>query len=158
LDEPTSGLDVLVRREFLESMVDLAGAGRTVLLSSHQIGEVERVASHVALLHHGRLILAEPLDALKARTFLLSVTVTSRDHPELPPEGRGLERIAASEAPRQARWLVRAADRAACEAVRALPGVEGLRVETPSLEEIYVGYMRARRPERPAPPRVVPLM
>ena len=54
LDEPTSGLDVLVRREFLESMVDLAGAGRTVLLSSHQIGEVERVASHVALMHQGQ--------------------------------------------------------------------------------------------------------
>ncbi len=85
LDEPTSGLDVLVRREFLESMVDLAGAGRTVLLSSHQIGEVERVASHVALLHKGRLILAEPLDELKAHTFLVSVLFTSRDHPEAPP-------------------------------------------------------------------------
>jgi ABC-2 type transport system ATP-binding protein len=155
LDEPTSGLDVLVRREFLESMVDLAGAGRSVLLSSHQIGEVERVASHVALLHQGRLILAEPLDELKARTFLLSVTFASRDHPEAPPEGRGLDLIDASVAPRQARWLVRAPDRAACEAVRALPAVEGLQVETPSLEEIYVGFMRARRPERPAPPRVV---
>jgi ABC-2 type transport system ATP-binding protein len=68
LDEPTSGLDVLVRRDFLESMVDLAGAGRTVVLSSHQISEVERVASHVALLHKGKLILAEPLDELKARS------------------------------------------------------------------------------------------
>ena len=67
LDEPTSGLDVLVRREFLESMVDLAGAGRTVLLSSHQIGEVERVASHVALMHQGRLIRVEPLDELKSQ-------------------------------------------------------------------------------------------
>src|SRR5919205_193545 len=37
LDEPTSGLDLLVRREFLASMVDLAGVGRTILLSSHQI-------------------------------------------------------------------------------------------------------------------------
>ena len=54
LDEPTSGLDAMVRREFLESMVDLASNGRTVLLSSHQIAEVERVASHVALLHQGR--------------------------------------------------------------------------------------------------------
>src|SRR5439155_12197969 len=114
LDEPTSGLDVLVRREFLESMIDLAGAGRTVLLSSHQIGEVERVASHVALLHRGRLILAEPLDDLKARTFLLLVTFTSRDHPEAPPEGRGLDLIDASDAPRPARWLVRAAEPSAC--------------------------------------------
>ncbi len=146
LDEPTSGLDVLVRREFLESMVDLAGAGRTVLLSSHQISEVERVASHVALMHHGRLIRVEPLDELKSKTFLLSVMFTSRDHPAAPPEGRMLELIDASDAPRQARWLVRAADRSACEAIRAMPGVEGLEIETPSLEEIYIGTMRGRRP------------
>jgi ABC-2 type transport system ATP-binding protein len=154
LDEPTSGLDVLVRRDFLESMVDLAGAGRTVLLSSHQIGEVERVASHIAILHRGKLLLAETLDDLKARTFLLSVTFASRDHPSAPPEGGTLELIDAADAPRQARWLVRAADRPACEIVRALPGVESLEIETPSLEEIYVGYMRSRRPE-PAPPLAV---
>jgi ABC-2 type transport system ATP-binding protein len=154
LDEPTSGLDVLVRHDFLESMVDLAGAGRTVLLSSHQIGEVERVASHVALLHRGKLILVEPLDELRTRMFLVSVMFTSRDHPAAPPVGRALELIDASDAPRQARWLIRADDRAACEAIRALPGVEGLEIETPSLEEIYVGYMRARRPE-PAPPLMV---
>ena len=147
LDEPTSGLDVLVRRDFLESMVDLAGAGRTVVLSSHQIGEVERVASHVALLHQGKLVLAESLDELKSRMFLLSVTFSSRDHPATPPEGRTLELIDAADAARQARWLVRASDRSACEAVRALPGVEALEIETPSLEEIYIGYMRARRPE-----------
>jgi ABC-2 type transport system ATP-binding protein len=151
LDEPTSGLDVLVRRDFLESMVDLAGAGRTVLLSSHQISEVERVASHVALLHKGKLILAEPLDELKSRTYLLAVTFASRDHPAAPPEGRTLELIDAADAPRQAHWLVRAADRSACESVRALPGVESLEIETPSLEEIYIGYMRARRPEAVPP-------
>jgi ABC-2 type transport system ATP-binding protein len=150
LDEPTSGLDVLVRRDFLESMVDLAGAGRTVILSSHQISEVERVASHVALLHRGRLILAEPLDELKARTFLLALTFASRDHPIGPPAGSSLELIDAADAPRQAHWLVHATDRAACEALRSLPGVEGLEVETPSLEEIYIGYMRARHPV-PAP-------
>ena len=54
LDEPTSGLDPLVRREFLESMVDRAAVGKTVFLSSHQITEVERVADHVAILHAGR--------------------------------------------------------------------------------------------------------
>jgi ABC-2 type transport system ATP-binding protein len=151
LDEPTSGLDVLVRREFLESMVDLAGAGRTVFLSSHQIGEVERVASHVALLHRGKLILAEPLDELKARTFLLSLVFSSRDHPAAPPAGSSVQLIDASDAARQARWLVHAADRAACEFVRALPGVEALEIATPSLEEIYIGYMRARRPEPAAP-------
>ncbi len=146
LDEPTSGLDVLVRREFLESMVDLAGEGRTVLLSSHQIGEVERVASHVALLSRGRLILAEPLDGLKARTHLLTLGFDGPDRPPGPPAGSGVELVDASEAPRQARWLVHSADRSAVESARDLPGVVSLEVETPSLEDIYIGYMRRRIP------------
>jgi ABC-2 type transport system ATP-binding protein len=154
LDEPTSGLDAMVRREFLESMVVLAGAGRTVLLSSHQIGEVERVASHVALLHAGKLILAEPLDELRARTFLLVLTFASRDHAEAPPANLPLELIDAADAPRQAHWLVRARDRAACEALRSLPGVESLRIESPSLEDLYIGYMRGRRPAASPPPSV----
>src|SRR5436190_1899561 len=54
LDEPTSGLDLLVRREFLSSMVGLAGEGKTILICSHQVAEIERIASHVAFLHAGK--------------------------------------------------------------------------------------------------------
>jgi ABC-2 type transport system ATP-binding protein len=75
LDEPTSGLDTLVRREFLEGMVDIAAAGRTVLLSSHQIGEVERVADTVAILHSGKLILVEKLETLKDQIRELNITL-----------------------------------------------------------------------------------
>ncbi len=145
LDEPTSGLDVLVRREFLESMVDLAGEGRTVLLSSHQMNEVERVASHVALIHKGKLILAEPLDELRARTFALSFTFATDTHSNAPPPGSPLELIYADQSPRQSRWLVHAPDRLACEAARDWPDIVDLAIETPSLEEIYIAYMRARR-------------
>src|SRR5439155_14284921 len=67
LDEPTSGLDLFIRREFLSSMVELAGEGRTILISSHGIAEVERVASHVAFLAHGRLLLTAALDELRQR-------------------------------------------------------------------------------------------
>ena len=145
LDEPTSGLDVLVRREFLESMVETAGTGRTVLLSSHQIGEVERVASHVALLHKGRLLLAEPIDELKARSFALTVTFRESGHPAAPPEHLPVDLVDADDGPRQALWLVHARDRPACESVRSLPGVESLRVDPASLEDIYIAYMRGRR-------------
>ena len=143
----------MVRREFLESMVDLAASGRTVLLSSHQIGEVERVASHVALLHQGKLILAEPLDELKARTFMLALTFSGRDHPLGTPASLPVELIDAADAPRQAHWLVRARDKAACDVIRTFPGVDSLRIETPSLEDIYIGYMRGRRPDISLPPQ-----
>src|SRR5205085_7786377 len=67
LDEPTSGLDLLVRREFLASMVRLAGQGRTILICSHQVAEIERVASHVAFLHAGRVLLTGTMDELRNR-------------------------------------------------------------------------------------------
>jgi ABC-2 type transport system ATP-binding protein len=152
LDEPTSGLDILVRREFLESMVDLAGEGRTVLLSSHQVSEVERVASHVALLHQGRLVLAESLDELRARTFLVTLTFSGREHPQAPPADLPIELIDVDDAALQARWLVHA-PLPALEALRSLPGVAQLERRPASLEEIYIGYMRRRRPEGQGPER-----
>jgi ABC-2 type transport system ATP-binding protein len=151
LDEPTSGIDVLVRREFLESMVDLAGEGRTVLLSSHGISEVERVASHVALIHQGKLVLAEPLDQLKARTYRLHFTLDNDRALPMPPFDSGIELIDADEAPRQARWLVHATLSPAVEAAKHWPGVIGLEIEKPSLEEIYIGHMKRRMPTGAAP-------
>ncbi len=144
LDEPTSGLDLMVRREFLESMVDLAGEGRTVLLSSHQIAEVERVASHVALMRKGKLVLCEPLDELRASTFLLTLALSGPD--VAPPSIPGLSLIDVESSGLQVRWLVRATDRQAIAAVRDLTGVKGMEVETPGLEEIYIGTMRHRVP------------
>ena len=150
LDEPTSGLDILVRRDFLESMVDLAGEGRSVLLSSHQISEVERVASHVALMHKGRLILAEPLDVLKGRTFVILFTSADTYRPPAPPRDLWFEPIDVATDARQTRWLVHAPSRAALEPLRDLPGVQAAEILPASLEEIYLGYMRHRLPAQPA--------
>ena len=75
LDEPTSGLDPIVRRAFLESMVDRAAAGQTVFLSSHQIHEVERVADYVAILHEGKLQVVAKLDDLKADVTMVSYSM-----------------------------------------------------------------------------------
>ena len=83
LDEPTSGLDPLVRREFLESMVDVAAQGRSVLLCSHQVAEVERVADLVAILLNGKLVCVERLDDLKRDAR--EVTVTLADETSQPP-------------------------------------------------------------------------
>lgn len=73
LDEPTSGLDLFTRREFLSSMVELAGEGRTILISSHGVAEIERVASHVAFLSQGQLLLNGSLEELKQRMLRVRV-------------------------------------------------------------------------------------
>ena len=138
LDEPTSGLDTLVRREFLEGMIDIAAAGRTVLLSSHQIGEVERVADIVAILRAGKLILVDRLEDMKDQTRELSVTLADGNTPTPPLGGQILR-----ERRRHQQWqlLVRGASDEAIAALRVNPAVRELGVRTPSLEEIFVAYL-----------------
>jgi ABC-2 type transport system ATP-binding protein len=69
LDEPFSGLDVGNRREALAMLVESAGeGGRTVLVSSHILTDLERVASHIAILNRGRLLVSAELESLQART------------------------------------------------------------------------------------------
>ena len=55
LDEPLSGLDALARDEIIGGFLQQAGA-MTILISSHELDEVERFATHVAFLHEGRLL------------------------------------------------------------------------------------------------------
>lgn len=142
LDEPTSGLDTMVRREFLESMVLVAAEGRTVLLSSHQIGEVERVADIVAMIHAGRLLLIERLDELKSSTHHLAVTMS--DGSSLPPSLDGRV-IYQRRRGRQWEVLVRGLEEPALERLRFAEGVVAVEARTPSLEEIFVAYMQMNR-------------
>jgi ABC-2 type transport system ATP-binding protein len=66
LDEPTSGLDPVNQRSVLKLMIDAAAQGTTIVFSSHQIGQVERAADHIAVLQHGKVVLAGAVDDLKA--------------------------------------------------------------------------------------------
>ncbi len=145
LDEPTSGLDALVRREFLESMVDRAATGKTVLLSSHQIAEVERVADVVAILREGELMLVERLDALKAQ--MREVTLTMADGAPGPPELPG-EIVAGRCRARQWQMMVRSADDEGLRRLDLQESVRQVEVRAPNLEEIFVAYLeRGRSPE-----------
>ena len=68
LDEPVSSLDPIARRDFLKSLLDHSSDGnRTVLFSTHITSDVERVASHVAVLVDGKIAWFDELDNLKDR-------------------------------------------------------------------------------------------
>lgn len=139
LDEPTSGLDPMVRREFLESMIDRAASGRTVFLSSHQISEVERVADTIGILHEGRLRLCCPLSELKQSVVELTVIV---DDPmvALPSLPEPAEVLLEENHGRQRRMIVRHYDPAMRESVVSQPEFEDLRSRDLSLEEIFIAY------------------
>ena len=84
LDEPFSGLDPLVRDEFITGLLELAGGeGFTVLLSSHDIEEVDRLADHVVLLNHGAVVLDEDSGPLLDRHRQVEILLPA-DFGELP--------------------------------------------------------------------------
>ncbi len=74
LDEPTNGLDPAGIQEFRDMIRGFVGEGRTVLLSSHLLDEVEKICEAVAIVDRGRIVVQGPIDELKAggeRTILI---------------------------------------------------------------------------------------
>jgi ABC-2 type transport system ATP-binding protein len=86
LDEPFSGLDPLVRDELIESMLERAEEA-TVLISSHDLGEIESFASHVGYLEEGALLFSDEMTTLAERFREVELTLNSPGSlPENLPE------------------------------------------------------------------------
>ena len=64
LDEPTSGLDPMAHKDITELIASLGKQGKTVFLSSHQLGDVETVCDRVAIINRGRIVKIGTLDDL----------------------------------------------------------------------------------------------
>ncbi len=80
LDEPTSGLDPLMQQTFNSLLGEMRESGRTVLISSHVLPEVQQVADRVALLRNGRLLFEDSVEGVRRRAFS-RVRVTLADDP-----------------------------------------------------------------------------
>jgi ABC-2 type transport system ATP-binding protein len=133
LDEPTSGLDLSTRREFLAGMVDLAAEGRTILITSHQIAELERIASHVGLMVDGKLVMCQTLDELKSNVVRLVVQGHQESLP-LPGLGTVLQSDRFGDI---WRGIVHQPDLTLLEQFAAERETVSLQFERLSLEEIY---------------------
>jgi len=138
LDEPSSGLDPGARQDILATVVrTVADEGRTVLLSSHLLHEVQRVADHVAMLHRGRLVLNEPLDDVLARHRLLTVHFATA--PPTPPPWPGALRWT-GQGPEwtclcNGQWP-------ACRQAAEAAGAAIVEERSPSLEEIFLAHTK----------------
>lgn len=84
LDEPFSGLDPLMRDEFIRGVLELSEQENwTVLISSHDIDEVERLADWVGILNGGRLYLSEASESLQRRFRKIEFRIAT-EHQKLP--------------------------------------------------------------------------
>jgi len=136
LDEPTTGLDVESRHGVWESIMASHEAGMTVLMSSHYLEEVERLAQRVVVLGAGRVIADDTVAAVQQMVDLKRIDL---DTPTAPP----LELVSRHER-NGAHWTLWALDSDAFvrDLVRAETPYADLRVRSASLEDAFLSLTR----------------
>ena len=87
LDEPVDGLDPVMRRQVWQVLLDdVAARGTTVILSSHNLRELEDVCDHVGIMDKGKVLLERTLSDLQDTTVKLQVAYKTAEEPTLPAE------------------------------------------------------------------------
>jgi ABC-2 type transport system ATP-binding protein len=150
LDEPTSGLDRRTRMEFLGTLVELAAEGRTILVSSHSISELERYVSHAAFLKDGQLLLSASIDSLKGRYRRVEYRHNGIQ-PDLAAAGEVVEKRGTG---RSVQAVLKDVDRIGLDGLRDSPGVTDFEETRLNLEELYDAVMGKSSDDRkPGPIR-----
>jgi ABC-2 type transport system ATP-binding protein len=139
LDEPTTALDPLVRQTLFDELRAVAADGRTVLLSSHVLSEVEQLCNHVAIIRAGRLVEDGSIEALRKRALRrVELRLKSGDARELKLpaglvahscEGKVLRASWQGPVDRLLPWL-------------ASTPVADVVVQPPDLEDLFAAYYR----------------
>jgi len=137
LDEPTSGLDPLMESVFQDCILDATREGRTVLLSSHILAEVEKLCDRVTIIRQGRAVQSGTLDEMRHLTRTSIAVSTDR-----PIQGLdvidGVHDVAIDDG--QVRFDVDSA--ALDETIRHLSsfGIRSLVSQPPTLEELFLRH------------------
>ncbi len=143
LDEPASGLDPIHQRAVLDLLIEAAAAGTAIVLSSHQIGQVERAADRVVVLKRGSVVLDGDLEELRSREKLIeAVFATPPDQARFAadPRVRRVERRGST-----LRLYVHADPAGVMRDVAALAPVS-LNLLDQNLEELFFSAVEEPRP------------
>lgn len=135
LDEPTSGLDPLMETVFQDCITHAAGHGRTVLLSSHILAEVEKLCDRVTIIRHGRAVQSGTLEQL--RTTTRTAIAVSTDRPVVGLDARAGVHAVRTDA---ATLRFEVDDAALGEVMSHLSGfgIRSIVSQPPTLEELFL--------------------
>ncbi len=142
LDEPMAGLDPIAREELLDGVLQtICHRGITVLLSSHTLSDVQRVADSVAIINHGRLLLHSRVDTVLDRTKRIRAVLNDGATPGPLPDGVIWQRV------RNREWLITVKDYSPdiLDRLRAANPVQNVEVMDLGLEDIFKDYIRGWR-------------
>ena len=135
LDEPVDGLDPVMRRQVWSLLLgDVSERGTTVLVSSHNLRELEDVCDHVGILNRGQVLLERSLSELQDNTVKLQVAYAAAEEPPLPEGIRVLHRSAVG---RVITYIVRGSREEVLHRMQALSPLL-LEAIPLTLEEIFI--------------------
>jgi ABC-2 type transport system ATP-binding protein len=138
LDEPTTGLDPLVQTEFEHLLRETVAEGRTVMLSSHSLDEVQRVADRVAIIREGRLVVTDSVDHLRESA---SRMLTMRfDHDTDPAVFRAIDGVEEAELEDGVLHLRVSGELRPVLAAAVEHGVVDLTARHADLDELFLSY------------------
>jgi ABC-2 type transport system ATP-binding protein len=137
LDEPTAGIDVEGRRDFWQSMRDIAGQGKTVVFATHYLEEADAYADRIVLIAKGTVVADGPATAIKAQAASRTIRAT------LPgADAAALAALPGVRAAHRHGDVVTLSCSDADTALRALlgafPGARDIEVRGGSLEEAFM--------------------
>ena len=138
LDEPTSGLDPLMEAEFRRCVVEERDRGRTVLLSSHILSEVEAACSHVTIIRDGRTVESGSLADLRHLTDVVVDAELSGPPPATLDALPGVSSLVV-DGPRVACRVTTTGIDALLRALTSV-GVTSLTSRPPSLEDLFLRF------------------
>jgi ABC-2 type transport system ATP-binding protein len=131
LDEPTLGLDPLYRKHFYDSLLgDYFDRSRTILVTTHQVEELQHVLTDLALIDRGRIVLQASMEEIAARYLELVV------HPQQAPAARALGPVHERPSLGRTVLLFDGADRATLESLGD--------VRTPGIADLFVALLDRR--------------
>ena len=87
LDEPTSGLDPLIRQKFFDLMEEEKKRGASIIISSHELTEIQRLCDRVAIIKDGKVIAIEEMEELKTKRLKNIVIETDYSEPNITIAG-----------------------------------------------------------------------
>jgi ABC-2 type transport system ATP-binding protein len=128
LDEPTLGLDILYRKQFYDSLLnDYFDHTRTIIVTTHQVEEIQNVITDLMFINHGRIVLACSMDDFESRYAEVAV------RPDQIPAARALKPIYERQSLGRAIFLFDGVDR------RQLAALGDVR--TPGIADLFIAVM-----------------
>lgn len=138
LDEPTSGLDPLMQEIFFNTLKDEKERGTTIFFSSHNLSEVKRICDRVGIIKDGSIVAIEEMATLANNNFV-TVTITGKNSKriKLPVKDMYIKKVDKNSIKFMYYGNIN-------ELIRVISEVEidGLSIEEPTLEDIFMHYYK----------------